>query len=81
MLVSRVKVDDQVAEALGAHPETVELVDAEGHVLGTFTPSKERRAEVYRQLNALISDEELAQRAKETSGCTTAELLDKLSKL
>lgn len=80
MLISRVKVADQIAEALGAHPEAVELVDAEGHVLGTFTPSQEHRAEVYRQLNALISDEELEQRSKVAGGSTTAEVLAKLNK-
>jgi hypothetical protein len=54
----RIEVDDHVADTLLAHPESIELVDAEGRVLGTFTPALDVRRAIYEQLVADVDDVE-----------------------
>ncbi|HUQ72405.1 MAG TPA: hypothetical protein VM165_22955 [Planctomycetaceae bacterium] len=80
----RLTVDEHVADALWMHPEPIELVDAEGRLLGTFTPSPEQRKAIYDQIWAetdVAELERLASAPDSREGCTTAELLEKLSKL
>ena len=84
MALSRLTADEHLADTLPFYPEAVELVDAEGRVLGTFTPTPERRKEIYDQLCADVDEEELVRRANQCGpkgGITTAELLEKLHKL
>ncbi len=77
----QVHIDDAVRRGLSNFAEPVEFVDNEGRILGTFTPSPEQRKRVYEWADSLISAEELERAASQSGGCTTTELLEKLTRL
>lgn len=84
MALSRLTVDDHVVRSLWMYPDPVELVDAEGRLLGTFSPSPEQRKAIYDQFWSEADVAEMERRAddpRSQGGISTAELLDKLQKL
>jgi hypothetical protein len=71
--MSRIMVDDMLPQILPRLIFPVELCDASGRVLGTFTPATDPSE--WEGLEPEISEEELAERLREEGGRTTEDIL------
>ncbi|MCI0465179.1 MAG: hypothetical protein L0Z62_50295 [Gemmataceae bacterium] len=79
--MTRIVVNDIVSNVLREIPNSVEVCDQSGRVLGRFTPFLDPA--LYEGLEPQISDEERQRRRESRSGrtYTTAEVLAHLEKL
>jgi hypothetical protein len=75
----RIIIDDEMREKLKGAREAVQIVDQDGHLLGTFKPIDVPPYDP--SLIPPISEEELRQREQETGGYTTEEVLQRLREL
>jgi hypothetical protein len=76
--MSIVILDSQALEQLRQVNERVEIRDAEGELIGYFTPSLDRS--LYESVEIPVSDEELRWRAQKGGGRTLAEILADLER-
>ena len=77
-------LDEVREQGYAFYVEPVQIVDDEGTLVGTYTPSPEYRKKVYDEAWAMLSEEELAElerAADEPGGCTLEEILDRLRPL
>ena len=75
----RIIIDDDMREKLKGAREAVQIVDQDGHLLGTFKPIDVPPYDP--SLIPPISEEELRRRTAEPGGYTTEEVLKHLESL
>lgn len=71
--MTRITVDRETLSRLGPLDQPIEFCDETGHTLGFFRPLPDREA--YRDLQPLISREEIDRRKKEQGGRPLADIL------
>ena len=71
--MTRVTVDRETLSRLGSLNQPLEFCDEAGHTLGFFKPLSDR--ETHRDLQPLISREEIEHRKKEQRGRPLADIL------
>lgn len=78
----RVIADERMKARLVELSGPAEIRDADGHVIGYFTPASAREAELYSRAAAALDPEEMKRRKNSgEKGYTTAEVLQHLNSL
>lgn len=77
--MTQLTIDNSTGAQLAGILEPVELVDANGRVLGTFRPAVDRVA--YENVEPPLTLEELRRRSSTPEGCTTEEVHKYLERL
>lgn len=77
-----ITADAAMHATLGRLDQSVEIRDANGNVIGYFTPASQPNARLYSEAAAHFDPEEMKRREESfEGGCTTPELLERLKKL
>jgi hypothetical protein len=79
--MAEIVIDDLYAQKLSASHGPVQLLDRRGRIVGYFLSCASENSEEHERAAAQWSDAELDRRASEPGGKSTAEILEKLSKL